>query len=45
VASPVVRFEIGCRDLKQTSAFYRQLFGWNISDDQFAMIDTVARMV
>jgi predicted enzyme related to lactoylglutathione lyase len=40
MANPVVHFEIGCRDLKQTSAFYRQLFGWTISDDQFAMIDT-----
>jgi hypothetical protein len=40
MANPVVHFEIGCRDLKQTSAFYRQLFGWNISNDQFAMIDT-----
>lgn len=40
MSKPVVHFEIGCRDLKQTSAFYRNLFGWKISDEAGAMIDT-----
>jgi predicted enzyme related to lactoylglutathione lyase len=25
---PVMHFEIGCRDLEKTTAFYTRLFGW-----------------
>lgn len=28
MASPVVHFEIGCKDLEKTTAFYTGLFGW-----------------
>jgi predicted enzyme related to lactoylglutathione lyase len=28
MSSPVVHFEIGCRDPARTSAFYAELFGW-----------------
>lgn len=27
-ANPVVHFEIGCKDLAKTTAFYADLFGW-----------------
>jgi len=27
-AHPVVHFEIGCKDLGKTTAFYTELFGW-----------------
>jgi predicted enzyme related to lactoylglutathione lyase len=30
--SPVVHFEIGCRDLKKARAFYGPLFGWEFTD-------------
>src|ERR1700722_20960026 len=29
---PVVHFEIGCKDSKQTQEFYRSLFDWNITE-------------
>jgi len=29
---PVVQFEIGCRDLKRTGAFYAGLFGWSVGE-------------
>ena len=32
MSKPVVRFEIGCRDLGKTSDFYRELFDWDIRD-------------
>jgi predicted enzyme related to lactoylglutathione lyase len=28
---PVVHFEIGCKDLEKTKAFYAKLFDWNIT--------------
>lgn len=40
---PVVHFEIGCRDIHQTEAFYQQLFGWSMSNAGAAStIDTAA---
>jgi len=30
MAHPVVHFEIGCRDIPKTAAFYADLFGWKI---------------
>ncbi len=30
MAHPVVHFEIGCRDLAKTQAYYENLFGWKI---------------
>jgi predicted enzyme related to lactoylglutathione lyase len=30
MAHPVVRFEIGCRDIPNTAAFYADLFGWKM---------------
>src|SRR5277367_3644005 len=30
MGSPVVHFEIGCRDRKKTEAFYAKLFDWQI---------------
>ncbi|HJZ88695.1 MAG TPA: VOC family protein [Polyangia bacterium] len=40
---PVVHFEIGCRDRTKTSAFYSQLFGWQINEvGPAAMITTGA---
>jgi predicted enzyme related to lactoylglutathione lyase len=32
MANPVVHFEIGCRDRAQASAFYSELFDWQIAD-------------
>lgn len=31
MGQPVVHFEIGCRDVARTSAFYSDLFGWDIA--------------
>ena len=28
IGNPVVHFEIGCKDLVKTTAFYSSLFGW-----------------
>lgn len=35
--NPVVHFEIGCRDMHTTKAFYKQVFGWE--PDQFGVIN------
>ncbi len=32
MANPVVHFEIGCKDLSQTSDFYTSLFGWTAAN-------------
>lgn len=37
---PVVHFEIGCRDLGKTKAFYSQLFDWQIDDGPASLINT-----
>ncbi|MBU6452805.1 MAG: VOC family protein [Cyanobacteria bacterium REEB67] len=29
-ASPVVYFEIGCKNLEKTTSFYREIFSWNV---------------
>jgi uncharacterized protein len=43
MGQPVVHFEIGCRDIPKTQAFYSQLFGWNMNTAGIAaMIDTAA---
>ena len=34
--NPVVHFEIGCRDRAATTQFYRDLFGWSITDSEIA---------
>jgi predicted enzyme related to lactoylglutathione lyase len=34
--SPVVHFEIGCKDLKKTTDFYTSLFGWSATDAPMA---------
>ena len=42
-ASPVVHFEIGCRDIKKARAFYGPLLGWEFSDyGNAAMITNTA---
>jgi len=28
IGNPVVHFELGCKDLDKTTAFYTELFGW-----------------
>jgi predicted enzyme related to lactoylglutathione lyase len=30
MGKPVIHFEIGCRDIAKTKAFYATLFGWQI---------------
>lgn len=30
MGQPVVHFEIGCRDIGKTAAFFSQLFGWDM---------------
>lgn len=30
MGKPVIHFEIGCRDIAKTKAFYADLFGWQI---------------
>ena len=41
MGTPIVHFEIGCRDTEATSRFYQKLFGWEINGDgPAAMIDT-----
>lgn len=38
--SPVVHFEIGCKDKVKTCGFYKSLFGWGASPEQpFVMPD------
>lgn len=40
---PIVHFEVGCRDRDKTSAFYRELFDWDIqAAGPAAMIATEA---
>lgn len=33
--NPVMHFEIGCRDLAKTRAFYGKLFEWDIAQHQY----------
>ena len=41
MGSPVVHFEIGCRNKSKTAKFYQDLFGWSMFDTPTAaMIDT-----
>jgi predicted enzyme related to lactoylglutathione lyase len=34
--SPVVHFEIGCKDLKKTTEFYTKTFGWSSADAEMS---------
>ncbi|MCY4546313.1 MAG: VOC family protein [Gemmatimonadetes bacterium] len=34
--NPVVHFEIGCKNRKETQAFYGSLFGWNMESHEHA---------
>jgi len=34
--NPVVHFEIGCRDREKTTAFYQQLFDWQMNPNEMA---------
>ena len=36
--NPVVHFEIGCRNLEQTTAFYTELFGWTPTPIPYASL-------
>lgn len=39
--NPVVHFEIGCKDLERTTAFYTGLFGWSPTPiPQGSILDT-----
>jgi predicted enzyme related to lactoylglutathione lyase len=41
MGQPVVHFEIGCRDKAKTEGFFRELFGWSITEaGPASMIDT-----
>jgi uncharacterized protein len=41
--NPVVHFEIGCKDLAKTTAFYTELFGWSpISIPMASLLNTNA---
>jgi predicted enzyme related to lactoylglutathione lyase len=43
MGQPVVHFEIGCRDLQKTGAFYTELFGWSATPaGPASMIDTLS---
>jgi uncharacterized protein len=33
MSARVVHFEIGCRDAKAASRFYRELFDWSVTDE------------
>lgn len=38
---PVVHFEVGCKDLEKTTAFYAKLFGWDTTSvPQASMLNT-----
>jgi len=38
---PVVHFEVGCKDLEKTTAFYTELFGWSKTSVPYAsMLNT-----
>lgn len=44
MGSPVVHFEIGCRDRAKTGRFYGELFGWKVQDaGMMSTIDTAAQ--
>jgi predicted enzyme related to lactoylglutathione lyase len=46
MGQPVVHFEIGCRDKSKTTAFFADLFGWELTEaGPASMIDTQARGV
>ena len=34
--NPVVHFEIGCRNREKTTAFYQQLFDWQMTPEEMA---------
>ena len=41
IGNPVVHFEIGCKDLEGTTAFYTKMFGWTATPiPQAALLDT-----
>lgn len=41
IGNPVVHFEIGCKDLPATTAFYTKIFNWTaISVPSASMLDT-----
>jgi predicted enzyme related to lactoylglutathione lyase len=41
IGNPVVHFEIGCKDLEGTTAFYTGLFGWTATSvPQASLLDT-----
>ena len=40
MAHPVVHFEIGCQDKARTSAFYEQVFGWQVDSGPMGAIAT-----
>ena len=43
MGKPVVHFEIGCRDIAKTSAYFSKLFDWKMAGmGTAAMIDTSA---
>lgn len=45
MGSPVIRFDIGCRDKKKTTRFYEKAFGWRTSDAAFnTEVDTGSDM-
>ncbi|MEO1135787.1 MAG: VOC family protein [Pseudomonadota bacterium] len=35
MGSPVIRFDIGCKDKARTVAFYEKVFGWSASEAPF----------
>ena len=35
MGSPVIRFDIGCRDRTKTAAFYEKVFGWTSKEAPF----------
>jgi predicted enzyme related to lactoylglutathione lyase len=44
MGQPVVYFEVGCRDKARSTAFFAELFGWQVSEaGPAAMIDTGAQ--
>ena len=40
MSHPVVHFEIGCKDMAATSAFYAGAFGWTYDANNLNMIET-----
>ena len=40
MSNPVMHFEIGCRDLEKTTAFYKGLFAWNF--EQYGDVHMIA---